>query len=154
VKALVVLGGGEGKNPDRPPLGYTAMDVPGYAARYDWGDYRSVLAYLRDLPPTTRVANVLDSAPALTGPTGRLSAFPAESIAALTIGSEDREELFTEALLNHTDSVVVWSPAEVHSRQHHSLPRLLAVIQTNYQLDRAFGTIEVWPSSGAALSRQ
>jgi hypothetical protein len=146
VKTLAILGGGEDRTAARPPMGYTAMASPSTAfeAPYDWNDYRSLLRYVRDLPPTTRVANVLRAVPALTGPTGRLSVFPAESIALLTIASDQREELFAEALLIEKDSVVVWSPAELDAWRHQRVPRVLAVIETNYRLDRAFGKIEIW----------
>ena len=145
VRALAVLAGGADANPTRPPIGYAAMaESTGYEARYDWHDYRSLLDYLRGLPPTTHVANVLDGVPALTGPTGHLSVFPAESIALLTVASENQEALFAAALQHDANAVVVWSPAELHSRRHLPLPRLAAVIETNFRLEREFGEIEVW----------
>ena len=145
VRALAVLAGGADANPNRPPIGYAAMaESTGYEARYDWHDYHSLLDYLRGLPPTTHVANVLDGVPALTGPTGHLSVFPAESIALLTVASENQEALFAAALQHDANAVVVWSPAELHSRRHLPLPRLAAVIETNFRLEREFGEIEVW----------
>ncbi|MGE4054847.1 MAG: hypothetical protein AB7F99_08615 [Vicinamibacterales bacterium] len=142
----------------RTPLGYTSMALlPAYAARYYWSDYQSVLGHLRTLPPSIRVANALYGLPALTGPSGRLSVFPAESIALLTIVHASTEDAFVEALRTHRDSVVVWSPAEARDGRHPPLLRLFAAIEALYRHDRSFGEIEVWRrrepssiSSGAA----
>jgi hypothetical protein len=115
-----------------------------YSARYEWRDYRAVLDYLVSLPPTMKVANALYGAPALTGPTGRLPAFPAESIAWLVIVRRADEPAFADALRRAVDSVVVWSPSEVRSGGNPPLPEIFSTIQNYYEPGRRFGEIEVW----------
>jgi hypothetical protein len=132
----------------RPPVGYTAGGVVptsrAFSARYEWRDYSATVRYLERLPRTTRVANALYGAPALTGPSGRLSVLPAESIAWLIIVDRGDEPTFADALQRATDAVVVWSPSEVRARAHPALTRVFSVIQTDYEPDRQFGEIEVW----------
>ncbi|MFO0960497.1 MAG: hypothetical protein U0800_24195 [Isosphaeraceae bacterium] len=108
-------------------------------------DYRETLNYLRtQIGPDTRVANVLRGYPPLTGATGRLSAFPAESIAwCILIRSEDEAD-FARALEGRPDSVVVWSPEEVGRRTRFDLEILAPTIRRLYEPAAAFGPIEVW----------
>jgi hypothetical protein len=104
-----------------------------------------VLDYLVSLPPTMKVANVLYGAPALTGPSGRLSAFPAESIAWVLIVRRADEPVFADALRRGVDSVVVWSPSEIQGTGGNPpLPGIFPIIQNDYEPDRRFGAIEVW----------
>jgi hypothetical protein len=134
-----------GEDPGPAPTGYSAdRDVPA-AAKYPWDDYRALIAYLRDeLPPGVRVANALEHVPAITGPTGRLSAFPAESVAWIMIVHPEDEGQFVAQLRSIPASVVVWSPAERDGFRLKKLPRLIAAIDELYVPDRRFGAIEVW----------
>jgi hypothetical protein len=146
-RALAALRG-RIENSGRPPLGYTSggllSSTNSYTAPYQWGDYAAVLDYLKTLPPDTRVANALYGAPAITGPSGRLPAFPAESIAWLLIVNRADEPLFAEALRGARDSVVVWSPSEIRKRGNPVIPEIISIIRTYYEPDRQFGEIEVW----------
>ncbi len=132
---------------DRPPLnrpaGYsTHLDSPA-AGRYEWDDYRRVLNYLKhDLGPNTRIANALRYAPALTGPTGRLPAFPAESTAWLRVVRPEDEPRFVRSLEQSSDSVVVWDPRAPDPPV--KLERLHAAIERLYEPAARFGIIEVW----------
>ena len=91
--------------PGPQPTGY--HPDPGHAiiGQYPWKDYREVLDHLRKTTTrTTRIANALESLPAVTGPVGRLSAFPAESIAWLRVVREEDEGRFADALRAAEDS--------------------------------------------------
>jgi hypothetical protein len=147
-RALAAVRFGRTANRSRPPIGYTSGGVlsssNSYSARYEWRDYRAVLDYLASLPPTTKVANALYGAPALTGPSGRLPAFPAESIAWLVIVRRADEPLFADPLRRAVDSVVVWSPSEIGRNGNPPLPGIFSTIQKYYEPDRQFGEIEVW----------
>ncbi len=142
-----------GEDPGPSPTGYAAdVDVPA-AARYEWEDYRNLLAYLRhDLGPRTRVANALKYVPAVTGPAGRLPALPAESVAWLIVVHSEDEDRFANALRRTPDSVVVWVPAEQDHPRLWRMPRLTAVIEELYEPDRRFGALEVWRRKPTALA--
>jgi hypothetical protein len=147
-RALAAVRLGRAANASRPPAGYTSGGVlsssSSYTARYDWRDYRAVLEYLASLPPDVKVANALYGAPALTGPSGRLSAFPAESIAWLLIVRRADEPVFADALQRAVDSVVVWSPSEIRRSGNPPLPQIFSTVHEYYEPDRQFGEIEVW----------
>jgi hypothetical protein len=135
-----------GDEPHEVPTGYVHNpDVP-HSARYDWDDYRRVLDYLRrETSPTTRVANVLRSMPALAGPSGRLPALPAESIAWLRVVRPADEPLFAEALERAPEvTVVVWDPGATGGPPAIPLPRLESTIRRLYEPSARFGVIEVW----------
>jgi hypothetical protein len=113
---------------------------------YPYGDYQAMLAFLRsELARGTRVANGLMGV-AVTGPTGRLPAFPAESATWLFVVQPKDEDRFITALHDARDSVVVWAPAE--TEMFHSLParfpRLANEIRALYEPAAGFGAIEVW----------
>ncbi len=127
------------------PLGYVTNPAVGLAAKYDWGEYRDMLAYLRDrLPPGTRVANALKGLPAVTGPAARLPAFPAESLAWLRMVAPEDQATFAEVLEATPDSVVVWIPSEEQTDPNFALTILTATIQRLYEPDAHFGPIEIW----------
>jgi hypothetical protein len=133
----------------RAPLGYTAasLNATSFTAPYEWADYYDTLAYLRDLPGTTRVGNALYGLPALVGPSGRVSLFPAESIAPMTVIGLDIEDEFVRAAGREVDGVVVWNPAEVESA-YTPLPALFDTVRRHYVPERQFGTIEIWRRRG------
>lgn len=133
------------QDPDVCPLGYTHNPDVGKSAVYDWTDYRNLLAYLRQqVPAHTRVANALKGVPAVAGPTGHCSAFPAESIAWLYMVKHDDEAKFARALEETPDSVVVWAPSEQAIERNFTLELLRPVIVHHYEPAARFGDIEVW----------
>jgi hypothetical protein len=146
-----------GEDPGPCPMGYTFnIDMPA-AAAYPWEDYRNLLAYLRQTDPAVRLANALKLVPAITGPTARLPAFPAESVAWLTVVRKDDEDLFVEALRRTPNSLVIWAPSEKGHPRLAKLSRFTALIEALYEPDRRFGVIEVWrrkrePEGPAAAS--
>lgn len=134
-----------GKDPDVRPLGYASNPEVGKSAVYEWTDYRNLLAYLREqVPRQTRVANALKGVPAVAGPTGHRSAFPAESIAWLYMVKHDDEAGFARALERTPDSVVVWAPSEEAVERNFTLELLRPVIVRDYEPAARFGVIEVW----------
>ncbi len=138
----VLASGTEG---EREPMGVEFSPWFKQGATYKWRDYRDLLAYLREhTSETTRVANVLRGYPAINSATGRLPAFPAESIAwCLLIRPED-EGPFAQALEAHEDSVVVWAPSEVGVRSRFDLLEMAPAIERLYQPETKFGPFEVW----------
>ena len=138
-----------GEAPAVAPLGYVTNPAVLVPAHYEWADYRDTLAYLKAArPPSARVANVLVGAPALAGPSGRLSALPAESLAWLQMVRPADEAKFAAALERPGDTLVVWSPAEAEGadlpRAARALGRLGPVIRRSYHREARFGAIEVW----------
>ncbi len=142
LKALPTLG--RGAMPGPSPNGYTSnIGVPA-AAHYPWADYRALIEYVRaEVGPETRVANALLNVPAVTGPTARLPAFPAESIAWVIIVNPQAEPDFADALRAANDSVVVWAPEE-HDPLKPELPTIVDAIESLYEPEARFGMIEVW----------
>ena len=131
------------------PTGYLADIGHAVIGQYAWEDYRATLDYLRrTTAPATRIANALEKLPALTGPAGRSSAFPAESIAWLRVVREGDEGRFADSLRAAEDSVVVWSPPEVSKPGLRPLPLIHAAIRELYEPDARFGPIEVWRRKG------
>jgi hypothetical protein len=111
--------------------------------RPPWEDYRDLLSYLRNqTAPETRVANLL-SGVALTGPTGRLPALPAESATWLSIVKPDDEMRFVRVLESSPNSVVVWSP-NATARPGSTFKKLEEVVRRLYVPEARFGLIEVW----------
>jgi hypothetical protein len=140
--AIAVLASGE--EPEEPPTGYTTNpDVPA-AAAYPWRDYIHLLEYLRrTTTPQTRVANALKLVPAITGPTARLPAFPAESIAWLTVVRKEDEDRFVAALQSSPNSIVIWAPSENSNARMAALPKLSEAIEKLYVFERNFGVMQV-----------
>jgi hypothetical protein len=132
------------------PTGYAINpDVPA-AGYYEWDDYRSVLEYLRaHTSPETKVANCLKKVPAITGPTARLSPFPAESIAWVVVVKDDDAKMFADRLRASEDCVVVWSPAEKGTAMSRHVAPIFEVIESDFEPSAKFGTIEVWTRKGA-----
>ena len=141
------------REPGPKPTGYERHpDVPA-AAHYEWSDYRDMLEHIRkSTAKTTKIANCLKYVPAITGPTARPSAFPAESVAWLIVVREDDVDMFVERLRSERDCVVVWSPAEKALEAAPQMAKLYVAIEAEYQLGATFGQIEVWTRkpSGAA----
>jgi hypothetical protein len=155
VQALKRLGSGD--PPREEPNGYRPSPGLPSAAYYPWDDYREVLAYLRHHTSSrTRVANALHEVPALTGPTGRLSVFPAESVAWLKMVRRQDEPAFALALEQADDAVVVWIPGEVGLNPSFRIPLIDRAIQLHYRFEARFGEIEIWrrrsPDNVPALS--
>ena len=129
------------RQPAVAPPGYLHNFDVAYVPLYPWADYLAVLAHLRNVTPSqARVANLLHAV-AVTGPTGRLSVFPAESATWLGVVAPEDEEMFAAALERAGDSVVVWDPSESRMR---SRPRLLSTVLREYEPQARFGTIEIW----------
>jgi hypothetical protein len=143
VQALATLR--RGVLPEAEPNGYRPTPGLPAAAYYPWEDYRSMLLWLDlNTRPATRVANMLKEVPAITGPTGRLSAFPAESIAWLKMVRAADEARFAEELDRASDVVVVWVPDEVGLNPNFQTPLLDEVVRRRFHLASRFGSIEVW----------
>ncbi len=137
-----------GQEPATVPMGYRTHPGVLLAARYSWSDYRQLLNYLRESTrPETRIANALEGVPALTGPTARLPAFPAESVAWLRVKPDD-EPRFARQLEDTPNSIVVWSPGEIRgnpgNKGSFTLASIEPVIRRQYERAAAFGPIEVW----------
>jgi hypothetical protein len=137
-----------GAQPTQSPPGYPEITLDAQAQPYPWKDYRAVLDYLRtETRPDQRVANLLRVAPALTDPSGRLPALPAESLAWLLVKPDD-ESGFLKALEESKDAIVVWVPGEIHENEHYRLTdvvrRLAPVVRRHYHPVARFGAIEVW----------
>lgn len=147
IEAVSVLRRGE--MPKEAPPGYRPDGAVVFAAYYPWKDYRAVLEYVQTrTSPGTRIANALQGAPAITGPTGQGSAFPAESVAWLFMVNPDEERAFAESLERAEDSIVVWAPSEIgynpKTGDRFDLERIVPVIRRLYERETTFGVIEVW----------
>jgi hypothetical protein len=126
------------------PPGYRHGPVP-TSAYYDWADYHATLDYLRrHTSQKSKIANALKGNPAIVGPLGRLSAFPAENIAWVWMANRGDEERFARALENEADSLVVWSPGEAGPDPSFQIDRIESAIRRLYRPDARFGAIEVW----------
>ena len=134
-----------GTMPGPCPTGYTSNPEVPAAADYPWADYRNLIIYLKiHVGPDTKIANALKSVPAVTGPVGRLPAFPAESVAWTLIVHRDDEDAFAESLRSTPDSVAVWSPAELDDPGMPRLQAIVDVIRELYEPRARFGRMEVW----------
>lgn len=134
-----------GEIPKEVPTGYIHNPLVPLSARYDWDDYRETLEFLRNhISKSARIANALKAFPALCGPLGRRSAFPAESVAWLRMVRAADEARFAEALEKTPDSIVVWAPSEIASDPGFPLNALEKTIRAHYRLLKRFGTIEIW----------
>jgi hypothetical protein len=133
-----------GRTSASTPPGYRHGPVP-TSAYYDWADYRATLDYLRRHPwQHAKIANVLKGSPAVVGPLGRISAFPAENISWVWMANRGDEERFARALENEPDSLVVWSPGEAGPDPTFKIDRIESAIRRLYEPDARFGAIEVW----------
>jgi hypothetical protein len=119
----------------------------GYFAPYTQYEYGELIGYVKKLAPDTLVANALAYPLAITGPTGRLSAFPAESLAWVRWVRPEDEEAFLRKLEQTTNSVVVLCPGEFDG-ELADLARLKEAIQRLYEPEKRFFGIEVWRRRG------
>jgi hypothetical protein len=142
VPAVKALAGG--RAPAQAPRGYR-HPYGDSVVLFPWADYQATLAYLRtELGPETRVANALKGI-ALNGPTGRLPAFPAESVTWLFVVRPSDEDRFITTLHATPDSVVIWAPGVTGRTSVPSqFPRLAQAIRELYEPAARFGEIEVW----------
>jgi hypothetical protein len=131
-----------GGEPAAAPVGYTTsfFDVP----MYRWRDYRAMLHYLRtEVSPRTRVANMV-FLHAVTGPTGRLPAFPAESISWVHLVNKRDEGRFARAMERTQDAVAVLDASPQGLRDFDEFPRLKAALFRFYRPEARFGPLAVW----------
>lgn len=134
----------QGRTPEGVPPGYCKSRVEA-AAFYPWADYRAALDYLRTHTTfETRVANMLDADPAITGMIDRLSVFPAEGTTWLRMVRKEDEPRFLAALENATDSVVVWSPEAPPNPFRSITPDLVDAVKRHYHPEAQFGAIAIW----------
>jgi hypothetical protein len=139
-----------GEEPPYRPLGVEVRFGTGTTlnGRYGWNDYRNVLTYLRTKTGReTLVANFIRNTPfpALNGPTGRLSPFPAAGgLLWIWWIKADDEPAFAKSLAQATDAVVVWVPGERAMGPSLRLKRVERVIRHLYKPEARFGLIEVW----------
>jgi hypothetical protein len=115
----------------------------GYSGPYSQYEYHEVLDYIKKLSPELCVANALAYPLAITGPTGRLSAFPAESLAWLRNVRRDDEDAFARELERTPNSVVVWCPSEFDT-ELSDFSRLEETIHRLYEPEKQFYVIELW----------
>ena len=142
--------------PSQVPLGALnffrpiAPSFPGdERSPYLWDEYRQTLSYLRqNTTQETVVANALRGYPfpAINGPVGRVSPFPAESGLIWIWSVETAAEAAFVAALERSPvgSVVVWSPDEPAFDPRLRLEDLRKTIRRKFQLERRFGSIEIW----------
>lgn len=117
----------------------------GYAGDYSLQNYLALLDHLNETTgPETSLANALAYPLALTGPTARLSAFPAESLAWLMYVRSDDEDAFIDKLERTSDSVVVWVPSEFEHGQLARFGHLEMTIRNLYEFDTGIGPFEIW----------
>jgi hypothetical protein len=140
------------REPGASPTGYALNPDVRAAGRYAWDDYRRVLDHLRlEVSPGARVANALAFVPAVAGPTGHLSALPAESVAWVSVVNPADEPRFAAALAGaDRRTVVVWAPGETVPSGTPALEVVRAAIRDHFEPDRRFGAIEVWRRKDAA----
>ena len=143
-----------GLAPAEIPSGYPEVSLDRAYQPYEWEDYRGVLGYLRaETRPDEPVANLLRIVPALTGPSGRLPALPAESLAWLLVKPDDEPE-FLQAVAESKNAVVVWAPSEAKEAKPYRLVDVLhhldPIVRRNYHPVARFGAIEVWRRGKAA----
>ncbi len=126
----------------------------GYVGPYSQREYEEVLHYIKTrLRPGLLVANALAYPLAITGPTGRLSAFPAESLAWLRYVRPDDEEAFVEKLERSPNSIVVWCPSEFKDSNLSDFARLKETIDRLYEPETTFRGIEIWRRKGLGARR-
>jgi hypothetical protein len=120
--------------------------------RYRWEDYRAVLAYIREsTPPETRLANLLWYVPypALNGPGGRLTPFPAAGgYIHLWMVDPSLIDEYVAILKQNQDLLVVWSPG----KPNRFFPQLDRAVRASYCPVARFGAIEVWRHKAGGLA--
>jgi len=117
----------------------------GYSGDYPLRDYEALLKHLRTkTDPQVSLANALAYPLALTGPTARLSAFPAESLAWLMEARPDDEDVFVDKLERTQNSVVIWIPSEFRRSRIAQFKRIEQAIRRLYEPDARVGPFEIW----------
>jgi hypothetical protein len=139
-----------GEIPEKVPPGCRNY-YPRVGEHDSWDDYRRVLLYLRhDVDRRRPVACLLRALPlpAVNGPTGHLSPFPAAGgfmhLLLVDPGLEDR---FVEALERTPGTLVVWKPSNPAMINALKFPRIEAVVHRLYRPSERFGEIQVWARS-------
>ena len=133
--------------PKLPPGAWTGYGPT--RSKYNWDAYCRLLKYVREKTDTkTVVANILKNPPfpSVNGATGRRSPFRVESgVPWMWIVAEDLDESFARELEQLVcDSIVVWSPQEIHERPGLPLRQLTSVVMDRYAPEARFGRFEVW----------
>jgi hypothetical protein len=154
VEAIATLARGE--DPVNAPPGcehrlqnrerlYESRDRP---RSLTWEDYRDALNYLRrTTTPETPVANFLLQSPfpAINGPIGRLTPFPAAGGVHWLRGIVPGDELkFAQSLERSPDAVVVWVPPEVRPKDQAAFPLIAETIVRHYRRAVRFGVVGIW----------
>jgi hypothetical protein len=139
-----------GEIPEQAPPGCRDY-FPSGRAIDTWDDYRRVLLYLRDDVDRRRpVASLLRALPlpAVNGPTGHLSPFPAAGgCIHLLLVDRRLEDAFIEALEQTAGTLVIWIPDDPAIIKDLRFPRIEAVVRSRYRPCQRFGRIQVWTRS-------
>lgn len=121
---------------------------------YKWVDYVHCLEYLqRNTTRQTLVANLLGAYPypAVNGPVGRDSPFPAAGgifhLAHVDRGLEDE---YLRALERPGDIRVVWATRPIHNPNEFRSERLRTLVRERYEPEAIFGVFEVWRQADRA----
>jgi hypothetical protein len=148
LEALGALARGE--IPEKAPPGCRNF-YPRVGDHDSWRDYRRVLLYLRrDVDRRRPVACLLRALPlpAVNGPSGHLSRFPAAGgFMHLLLVDRGLEDRFIEALERTPGMLVVWKPSNPALIKALKFPRIEAVVYRLYHLSKQFGHIQVWERS-------
>jgi hypothetical protein len=132
---------------DSPPGSESWFPSRNPDAYYQWSDYRNLLAYLRQLDPKIRVANVLRTLPfpSINGPSGRVTPFPAAGgVIHLALVDPDLEAGFAEALEETPNVLVVWENDDSRVDTLFLLKHRARTIRRSYQPIQQFGHFQVW----------
>ena len=140
-----------GAIPERAPPGCRDHFRRRDGTRDYWDDYRRLLLYLRhDVDRCRPVANLLRSLPfpAVNGPSGHLSPFPAAGgclhLLLVDPGLEDR---FAEALERTPGTLVVWMPDDPAMMAALKCPKIEAAVRRRFRPGERFSHIAVWVRS-------
>jgi hypothetical protein len=152
IRAFLAIGDlASGRLPARPPPGavdYYAAD-PAATGRDLWTDYLATLDHLRHhTNAETAIASLWDRDPypAFTGMLGRPPVFRAEGGLPWRFwGPPDRQpDYVADLVAAGPDSVVVWLPHREREPNGLVFPALEAAVRAHYELEAAFGDIEIW----------
>ncbi|MDX2037453.1 MAG: hypothetical protein SFX72_12445 [Isosphaeraceae bacterium] len=138
-----------GVRPPQPPPG-ARVAIPNFSESegYRWNEIGWVIDYLRArTSPETRVGNFMRRFPfpAIHGEIGRLQLFPSPGgILWLREAARDQEDVFIEAMLEHRDAVIVWSPDFPRGKRDLRLEAMEAVIRREFEPEARLGRLEIW----------
>ncbi|HZW31040.1 MAG TPA: hypothetical protein VFF52_10055, partial [Isosphaeraceae bacterium] len=145
-----------GEIPERAPPGCRDYFPRQRPDDDSWDDYRRLLLYLRHEVDRRRpVANWLRSLPfpALNGPSGHLSPFPAAGgCLHLLLVDSSLEDRFAEALERTPGTLVVWRPVDPAMMAALKFPQIEAAVHRWFRPCERFGSIEVWVRSVSSRS--